>query len=161
MKNTEIAFYIFRICGKCPKDIDEFTLINKVFGYTAGNEILRAIFYILNDIIGNDYVYGWGADEFFCIVKNCSEERAFKIADQILYCTEKYLWHEIAPNLYVKISIGIASLSRKKNEATVDWMERSILGCMYAKKDGGNNAKRGPVIPGPSRTEKKKNARYS
>ena len=130
-------------------DLDGFTLMNRKHGRVAGNEIIRVVLSISKSILPDHYVVRWGADEFIGCLSNTSEEKALELSKKLLYCIENYSWEEITPSLFVTVSIGVASFKRKAIEKTVDWMERAIIGSIFAKKAGGNTVKRGPVVPNP------------
>ena len=128
-------------------DLDGFTLLNIKYGKKIGNRVISTVLRLLKETLTSGYVTRWGADEYFCCFANSSEKQSFDLAENILSRIRGYEWQELSPELFVTASIGVASFKRKANERPIEWMERAMIGAAYAKKLGGNIAKRGPEIP--------------
>lgn len=129
-------------------DIDGFTLINKKYGAKVGDEILVVLNKLIIECIGSNlyYIEKWGGDEFIFCIRGLYEGKANKILEIVKNKVVGYPWDTLTPELYLSVSIGFASFKRKHSEGTLDWIERTIIGSIFAKRAGGNTVKRGPVF---------------
>lgn len=135
------CIYIFFI------DVDGFTLINTKYGIFVGNQVLSIIKYLVQSVFKEDFVSYWSADEFVVSSTRLHGDEFMKESQALCNKVREYFWDEITPSLFVTVSIGIAKYHNTEiSEETVDWFERAIIGCFNAKKNGGNQAAKGPEI---------------
>lgn len=128
-------------------DVDGTSNINKRFGSEVGDEIIGIVekFFspVPKSLIIDSYTKRWGEDEFIgCI--NYSELEAVDLAEDIRAKIENYSWLDIAVDLHVTASFGVAQY--KPDESVQDCILRAIHASFAAKKEGGNKIKRGPKV---------------
>lgn len=149
-------------------DIDGLTQINKKYEETIGDLVIENINNILYKTVDNEMtVMKIGVDEFVVFGLNINLDYGFEIAKAICKNISSCNWNELAYDLRVTVSIGVAVLkksqSRKRSfggnlkygETVNDWIIRAIYGSQAAKKKGGNLVQKGPfVLPNNIRKDK-------
>jgi len=125
-KGTEVSIFI--------ADIDNFKKINDSYGHLKGDEVLRGIAKILNDIILDQGVVArYGGEEFVGIFETDKHSCA-KICDEI----RQKISAESA-NLFgftVTMSFGVASSKERKNNTELIGLADQRL---YKAKESGKN----------------------
>ncbi|MFT4415009.1 EAL domain-containing protein [Fredinandcohnia humi] len=118
-------------------DLDQFKAINDTLGHDIGDLLIQEVGQRLRQFIhGGQQVFRIGGDEFLIIVKQCKEQQAVQLAEQILQSLKNP--YRIKGNeLYVTGSIGISI-------GPIDQSDRSILlktadTAMYKAKSLGKN----------------------
>lgn len=117
-------------------DIDRFKLINDTYGHSVGDEVLKALsFLISNNLRKNDYLGRFGGEEFLIVSKSNKEETVI-MAERIRKLIEEYDYSEINTNLTVTSSFGVAE---KKNFKTVSLVINRADELLYKAKNSGRN----------------------
>jgi diguanylate cyclase (GGDEF)-like protein len=118
-------------------DIDDFKMINDVFGHSEGNRALIKVATAVSDVVRkDDHVGRIGGDEFACILHGATPEEGAKVMRKAAELAKASLKHE---SLHVNpaLSIGIAPIDYSINE--FDEMADCADKAMYkAKREGGN-----------------------
>lgn len=115
-------------------DIDYFKKINDSYGHLKGDEVLVAVSKILNSYVREtDIVCRWGGEEFVILLKNCSDEEAFKKAmllkDKIEELKEIF-------GFEITMSFGVSNyLFEKPVERAIDEADKALS---KSKKNGRN-----------------------
>lgn len=115
-------------------DIDFFKKINDSYGHLKGDEVLVAISEVLfNCVRDTDIVCRWGGEEFLIILKNCSNEEAYRKAmvlkEKIEELQEKF-------GFKITMSFGISNYIFEKPVAeAIDEADKALS---RSKKDGRN-----------------------
>ena len=92
-------------------DVNNFGYIDKEFGHTVGDKILKETAQILRDNAPEGtYLCRYGGDEFVLLTKECAEN-CKALAQSIL---NKVKQHEFYGNININISAGIAGGRRSK-----------------------------------------------
>ncbi|MEG0438252.1 MAG: GGDEF domain-containing protein [Solibacillus sp.] len=66
-------------------DLDNFKLVNDQFGHLEGDEVLKKIAAILQQVIGKKgAIVRFGGDEFAIVIEDASEQQLHKLANDIL-----------------------------------------------------------------------------
>lgn len=116
-------------------DIDNFKKINDSFGHIVGDKVLVAISKILKSHTReSDIICRWGGEEFLIILKNVSEDSAFKIVEKLRIGIEE-LWIEnkVKPTM----SFGISSFSHSDSQF-YDAINRADKALYFSKNTGKN-----------------------
>ncbi len=120
-------------------DIDHFKKINDRFGHPVGDIVLRKIAKRIRDTVRPyDGIGRYGGEEFIVILSNCSTDEAYKVAERIrtTVSSEPFTIGDL--NLYVTISIGVASSSAPPKEKPEEIIQLADLALYEAKNSGRN-----------------------
>lgn len=117
-------------------DLDQFKIINRSSGHTAGDELLRQISVLLQmQISHTDVLARLGGDEFGILIHQSSQEKAQEIAANILDALRQYEFYWQNKSYAIGASIGIVStLGHKKSVAEL--INAGDAACGKAKEDG-------------------------
>lgn len=123
-------------------DIDNQTAINRTYGVTAGDEILRIMFRLVKANIHGGQTGRLGADSFFAIWKDGNASSVRDSMRQWCGIVSSYEWEQLAGGLFVTCSVGVAESQRY--EGATELIARAGHGVRRAKADGGNRVAFGP-----------------
>ena len=88
-------------------DIDDFRNFNNTYGHKIGDSVLKKVSSTIQaNIRGIDKVYRYGGEEIVILLKECSKEDAFKIAEKIRLAVNDL---DNEPYPQITISLGISS----------------------------------------------------
>src|SRR5690606_20947927 len=119
-------------------DLDQFKLVNDTCGHQAGDQLLKRITGLLQTRVRtSDTIARLGGDEFGILLKDCTAERATRIADDLRQAIREYRfeWRDGAIN--VGASIGIVEINGE-SESIASVLSAADVAC-YAAKDSGRN----------------------
>jgi len=119
-------------------DLDNFKIVNDTCGHVAGDELLKQLPTLLNDVLrSGDIVARLGGDEFGIILENCGVQQAATIADKVRETIKNYrfIWDDAT--FEIGVSIGVIGIDADNcNMSQV--MSSADIAC-YAAKDSGRN----------------------
>lgn len=119
-------------------DLDQFKLINDTCGHVAGDDLLRQLAVVLQNLVReNDTLARLGGDEFGVLLESCPLERAHRIAEHIRQAVGdfRFVWRDRPFGIGVSIGlVPITAASRNGN----DILSAADIAC-YAAKDQGRN----------------------
>lgn len=115
-------------------DIDHFKKFNDKFGHLAGDDLLRDLAHLLQDVgRHSDWVARYGGEEFVLILPQTTRQEAWLVAERIRRRVECHAF-KYSP---ITVSIGIATLSEQYND------EHALLlaadQALYAVKNSQRN----------------------
>ena len=115
-------------------DIDHFKKINDTYGHLKGDEVLIAISEVLNSYIREtDIVCRWGGEEFVIVLKNCSNEDAYKKAEVL---KEKVSQLKEKFGFEITMSFGVSNyIFEKPVKDAIDEADKAL----YKSKQNGRN----------------------
>ncbi len=88
-------------------DIDNFRSFNNAYGHKIGDSVLKKVSSTMQtNIRGIDKVYRYGGEEIVILLKECSKENAFQIAEKIRLAVSQL---DNRPYPQITISLGISS----------------------------------------------------
>ncbi|GAB4519207.1 MAG: hypothetical protein Tsb0019_19660 [Roseibium sp.] len=122
----------------CFVDLDQFKVINDTCGHQAGDELLRQLARVIENMVRqSDTLARLGGDEFALLIKNCGLRQAKKIADTILNAIADYqfVWENKA--FRVGASIGLVAID--ETTATFTNLFKQADAACYLAKDLGRN----------------------
>jgi len=116
-------------------DIDYFKQVNDVFGHREGDNVIRGLSQVLQDVLQDTggSAGRWGGDEFMIFLPSFSAEKACKIAETIRRLFEMRHF-DLAKSC--SISIGVTEI--RKDETADDACSR-VDSALYKAKGGGKN----------------------
>jgi diguanylate cyclase (GGDEF)-like protein len=122
-------------------DIDNFKIINDSFGTDIGDEVLRVVAQAIREKSRPyDCIGRWMGDEFVIMLAGVIGADAEKIADRIIAGVRgTRIEVQNEPPLMVKVSAGIASLSRISASAEVEPLIQQARQAMARAKEAGGN----------------------
>lgn len=118
-------------------DIDKLTDINQVYGYEAGNRILRTVGQtLINNTRFFDIVGRWEEDDFIVTILNITQEKLDVVANKLrlLVSQSSVLYKETV--IFSKISIGATLAAPKDTLGSL--IKRGEALKNHSKKLGGN-----------------------
>ncbi len=130
-------------------DLDHFKRINDTYGHPFGDHVLQQFGKIVRESTRNDSTrYGkirkpdvatrYGGEEFLCILLNCDNIGAKKVAERIRARTAHHLFLKGKKRVKVTVSIGTATTRDSKDvdyKKLIDQADKAL----YRAKRGGRN----------------------
>ena len=119
-------------------DLDQFKIINDIYGHIAGDELLRQLSRLLQEKIRkSDTLARLGGDEFGLLMVDCSLDRAEKMSRALRKVVEDYqfLWRKKRYN--IGVSLGVVPITETSGSMT-NVLSAADRAC-YAAKDKGRN----------------------
>ncbi len=115
-------------------DVDHFKRYNDTFGHLAGDEVLRSVARLLNDVCrSTDIVGRYGGEEFVVILPHTAAAGSREIAERLRTKVEGHSW----PDAPITVSIGVATASADAVDADAVLHEADVA--LYEAKQGGRN----------------------
>jgi len=118
-------------------DIDYFKCINDIYGHMMGNQVLLNLSQMIKNI-ESESIHGFriGGDEFAIILRDCDEETAKKICENLRIRMEFESMNN-KDRKRVTISCGIACMDQK--ELSKEELEHAADLALYKAKSKGRN----------------------
>ena len=136
IKRTNYSMSILMI------DVDFFKLYNDYYGHQMGDDCLQKIGKSLKSIAKRDLdlVARYGGEEFVCILSNCSEKNAKRVAQNILEKIQalKILHQKSDCSKYISVSIGLTTVCKNDNLLSKVIIEKADKSLYKAKQLGRN-----------------------
>ncbi len=118
-------------------DIDHFKKINDQFGHPAGDLVLKNIVSETKNIIReSDAFCRWGGEEFLILLKECSLDDAYLIAEKIREAVFNASAVYKGEKIFATISLGIAHYNSDEDQAALLSKVDKLL---YLAKENGRN----------------------
>jgi diguanylate cyclase (GGDEF)-like protein len=118
-------------------DIDFFKNINDQYGHLAGDVALKLVAQVLQKRVRRyDVVVRWGGEEFLLLLKNCGQQDAQLIAEQIRIAVAEQQGQYQQHHFVMTLSIGVAT--RQQAEDLEVWLSRADCYLYEAKRLGRN-----------------------
>jgi len=122
----------------CYMDLDNFKPVNDTCGHAGGDELLRQLGQLFDELVRkSDVLARLGGDEFGVFLYDCDVAQALKLANQIRHEVENYqfLWEETA--FQVGVSIGLVVVDDRW-ESVDSLFSAADAACYIAKNEGRN-----------------------
>ena len=119
-------------------DVDHFKPYNDQFGHPAGDEVLQQVAALLYDCCRTtDFAARYGGEEFMLILPETTARTAMQVAERVRHRIEA----EQFPNRQITVSIGVARIIPRKNQAPISVPElvRYADQALYQAKGAGRN----------------------
>ena len=92
-------------------DIDNFKLINDLYGHLVGDDVLRGVVdAVKKKLRRSDILARFGGDEFIIYVPKTDREGAFILAEKVRKTVESHSIISSRGNLHLTVSIGLVSV---------------------------------------------------
>lgn len=123
----------------CYLDLDQFRLVNELYGRAAGDQILRQVATLIRGRIRrNDTVARLGGDSFGLLMKNCTLDHAWRIAQNLQAAIESFRFVYDDRTFHLQTSIGLVPLVGNENLREADILRAADAACNMAKELGRN-----------------------
>jgi len=101
-------------------DVDNFKPLRASFGSTVANQVLQALAQMLRDNTrGADLLLRWDTDQFLVVLPETIPDRAFEVCERLRLAVESHDWAQLAPELDVTLSVGLAHPSPYATDALI------------------------------------------
>lgn len=115
-------------------DLDNFKIVNDVFGHDYGDEVLKIVAdTTLQNIQPSDIAVRWGGEEFLIILPDKDIKKAEITAETLRIKVQAALKDKKGQ---VTISLGVTEYN--ENDSGLTWFRRADYGLSQAKKTGKN-----------------------
>lgn len=123
-------------------DIDHFKRINDRYGHAVGDEVLRATYRRMRELLPRacDWIGRYGGEEFLVTLLDTDLRGAEVVAQRLTTGVAQSTVDTSAGPIPVTISVGAADVSQMlSNELSFRGMLQIADECLYASKHGGRN----------------------
>ena len=122
----------------CYMDLDQFKVVNDNCGHAAGDEMLRQLSAVLQQVVRKrDTLARMGGDEFSVLMEHCTLEQAHRVATKLHQVIQDYLFSWQDQSFRVGVSIGLVAITRA-TPTVGDLLKEADVAC-YMAKDLGRN----------------------
>ncbi len=133
-------------------DIDYFKEYNDFYGHLAGDECLKRVAGVLQNVVrrAGDLAARYGGEEFACILPDTDAEGAMVVANRIMKSLEDLaIAHVRSPSVdHVTMCCGVATLVPEKEQNASELIRVSDRLLYAAKEEGRNRIKNWPFTKG-------------
>lgn len=119
-------------------DVDHFKQLNDQYGHQAGDEVLRRLAALMQNLVrSNDYIGRYGGEEFCIVLPATSESQAMVLAERIRIAFQdlNICWEKQTINS--SISIGVADTWYDNHQAA-SLLKAADIALYQAKHQGRN-----------------------
>jgi len=118
-------------------DLDYFKSVNDTHGHAAGDTVLHGVGSTIQRAIRNeDLACRVGGEEIAIVLRDTSSSAAFTLAERLRGLVRDTRVYHAGKQLSVTVSIGIASLDRKRHRDPVELVEEADQNLYAAKRAG-------------------------
>jgi diguanylate cyclase (GGDEF)-like protein len=118
-------------------DVDRFKGINDRYGHEVGDAVLVALAELMcRHLRNSDLPARLGGDEFVIVMPYVTGDEAVHACERLQAEVRAYPWHRIAPDLAVRITIGVADGT---GQADPDAILRAADAALYRGKNAGRD----------------------
>ncbi len=122
-------------------DIDHFKQVNDKFGHLAGDAVIKNVAKVAQTSIrSSDVLCRWGGEEFIIILKECTLDSAFNLAEKIRVLIKETPTLYKSKEITVTASFGVAHYDVRENEGNI--LSRVDKALYSAKQKGRNQSKK-------------------
>jgi len=119
-------------------DIDLFKKVNDTFGHPAGDEVIRGIAKLFQQLLRKrDIACRYGGEEFAILLRDTNAKRAAPVLDRIRKQLERTRWPS-HPEHMVTCSFGVCDIPSGDVNKPEDWVKTADE-ALYAAKRAGRN----------------------
>lgn len=129
-------------------DLDWFKQVNDTYGHLLGDRVLQRVVDLLQQALPSGaFCARYGGEEFVLVLPATDAETAVEVCESARARIERFSWSQLAPNLRVTVSMGLAHEPAAEPEsgadAATEAAERQLFSAdvlLYAAKQAGRNA---------------------
>lgn len=118
-------------------DIDHFKKINDLHGHLAGDQAIQHVVAVIkNNLRASDSVCRWGGEEFCVLLRHCTQEEGFEIAQAVRQAIAHGPFFFEKTEIAMTASIGVA---QKKSSEKLSVCFQRMDDALYEAKNSGRN----------------------
>ncbi|MBO1519772.1 ligand-binding sensor domain-containing diguanylate cyclase [Oceanisphaera pacifica] len=118
-------------------DIDHFKQVNDTLSHAVGDKVIQVVAGVIQEQIRNvDHPARWGGEEFTVLLPDTDTDTAYQVAERVRLAVAAHDYSEIAPQLRLTISIGIAQIANNVDEHQL--LIQADKALYQAKRQGRN-----------------------
>jgi diguanylate cyclase (GGDEF)-like protein len=92
-------------------DVDHFKEVNDTHGHALGDQVLRRLVDLMSEGLPADgFCARYGGEEFALVLPGLEPDDAVRVCEEARARVDAHPWHEVAPDLRVTVSVGVACL---------------------------------------------------
>ncbi|HRH45332.1 MAG TPA: EAL domain-containing protein [Pyrinomonadaceae bacterium] len=119
-------------------DLENFRILNKSFGFTAGDNIVRQLSKVLVNYLGSEEILVRTAQDNFCVLlPNCNESQIKRKAVEIIDLVDGENFSENGKKFKLQVNIGAVIINPSDSRST-DYLSLAHKACDIAKEFGQN-----------------------
>lgn len=135
LTNVEACGYEHALCYI---DLDQFKVVNDTCGHQAGDDLLRQLSVLLQDVVRKrDTLARLGGDEFGVLMEHCTLKDAQRLAADLQKVVQEFQFRFEDHSFKIGASIGLVSINDTVDNMTV-LLQKADAAC-YMAKDLGRN----------------------
>jgi diguanylate cyclase (GGDEF)-like protein len=120
-------------------DVDHFKQVNDTHGHALGDEVLRRLVDLMSEGLPEDgFCARYGGEEFALVLPGLEPAEAVRVCEEARARVDAHPWHEIAEDLRVTVSVGVACLGDGGCPGSPGLDAADAL--LYVAKRAGRNA---------------------
>ncbi|GAA4907224.1 GGDEF domain-containing protein [Actinomycetospora succinea] len=117
-------------------DVDHFKQVNDTHGHALGDEVLRRLVDLMSEELPEDgFCARYGGEEFALVLPGVEPADAVRVCEEARARVDAHPWHEIAEDLRVTVSVGVACLGSSGSPGL-----DAADALLYVAKRAGRNA---------------------
>ena len=119
-------------------DVDHFKKLNDTFGHDIGDEVLKGLVKICDDVLRDiDLFARYGGEEFMILLPNTTGKDACVVANRIRIALEQDSNIIESKNISYTASIGVTQA--KPNDRNIEQVTKRVDLALYQAKESGRN----------------------
>lgn len=122
-------------------DIDNFKIVNDTYGHLAGDEVIKKICNVCEELLEDHHkISRYGGDEFIIVLEDVSVDEATQISTTLIQEIEstEVPIDDLDESISVTLSIGIANNQLHQPKDVKELIYHADLGLYNAKRNGRN-----------------------
>lgn len=122
-------------------DVDHFKEVNDTHGHALGDEVLRRLVDLMSEGLPEDgFCARYGGEEFALVLPGMEPAQAVRVCEEARARVDAHPWHEIAEDLRVTVSVGVACLDGADGVTSRSPGLDAADALLYVAKRAGRNA---------------------
>ncbi len=117
-------------------DIDDFKMINDVYGHVAGDMVLRKVAEIATEVLDDAFVCRYGGEEFIVVLKGNDKDGYFNRLETLRMSIENYVFK--CEDVKIKLTITIGAVGYDSDYTLEKWVDLADEKMYSGKKTGKN-----------------------
>ena len=129
-------------------DIDHFKSVNDAFGHMIGDEVIKQVAQITQDVVRqSDVVTRWGGEEYLVLLSDCTLSQAITVAETLRRRVAGHDFALASGSITITISLGVAQYHHNETENSFFTRADDAL---YGAKHGGRNYTNASYVADPA-----------